>query len=205
MKFRYNVNPEYSYPVTDVMEGQGIRVAKGILSDKEIEKVHEIATWFKPKAGTVGLEGEKLDEEIRDSKVTFIKPDPRTEWLFRKMVDFCKFQNSSYYRYNVGFIELIQYTEYTEDGFYEYHIDSFDHDYNIFVEQRKLSVTIQLTDPSEYEGGDLEFYNPRTPVKAPREKGTAVTFPSYMYHRVTPVTKGKRHSLVMWLTGPDFV
>lgn len=204
MRFRHNIDPDYSYPITDVMEGQSVRTVAGLFKDDEIEQVHQMATRFESRSGTVGDE-EKVRENVRTSKVTFLKPDSQTDWLYKKLSNFCKFQNSSFYRYNTGFIETVQYTEYNVGDFYEYHTDSFTQDYNIFVEQRKLSITIQLTDPSEYEGGDLEFYSPRSKVIAPKDKGMAITFPSYMYHRVTPVTKGKRHSLVLWLTGPDFV
>jgi PKHD-type hydroxylase len=68
-----------------------------------------------------------------------------------------------------------------------------------------LSISVQLSDPSEYEGGDLQFslYGDRT-VIAEKEQGTMVIFPSYMRHRVTPVTRGTRRSLVTWITGPPF-
>ena len=70
---------------------------------------------------------------------------------------------------------------------------------------RKLSVSVQLSDPSEYEGGDLELMVNRNYIKVPKEKGTIIFFPSYLTHRVTKVTSGKRNSLVAWFHGPSFV
>jgi PKHD-type hydroxylase len=69
---------------------------------------------------------------------------------------------------------------------------------------RKLSVVLQLSDPSEYEGGDLEIMNCSEPTQVKKEKGLVTAFPSFMLHRVTPVTKGIRRTLVVWLTGPRF-
>jgi PKHD-type hydroxylase len=69
---------------------------------------------------------------------------------------------------------------------------------------RKVSVTVQLSDSDEYEGGDLEFMRGSTAEQAPRGKGVVVIFPSYMLHRVTPITKGIRKSFVIWLGGSHY-
>ena len=100
----------------------------------------------------------------------------------------------------------LQYTEYhAEDtGFYNWHTDvnwlgQDDAD-------RKLSVTIQLSDPDEYEGGDFEFqFIPGPEQEAAKKKGTILIFPSHQIHRVTNVTKGVRKSLVAWFEGPRWV
>jgi PKHD-type hydroxylase len=69
-----------------------------------------------------------------------------------------------------------------------------------------MSIVIQLTDPSEYEGGDFEIDSqyPQLPKEEIREKGSVLVFPSFIPHRVTPVTKGVRRSLVSWIEGPKF-
>lgn len=206
MFLRNNINPEVSYPITD-LTGCVVRVCKNVFSDKEIEDIHEISTWFTPIQSTVGGdEGKEIQKlDVRSSKATFLQPNPRTEWLYKKLTEFIHFTNGTFFRFNIGFIESLQYTVYDEGDFYDYHTDTFDNNYNVFMEQRKLSISIQLSDESEYEGGDLEFYALNEPPKAPRGKGTAIIFPSFLHHRVTPVTKGTRRSLVIWVTGPDFV
>jgi predicted 2-oxoglutarate/Fe(II)-dependent dioxygenase YbiX len=89
--------------------------------------------------------------------------------------------------------DSIQYTEYYENGgHYDWHMDMGDFPQNT----RKISITIQLSNPDDYDGGDLEFWLGKTPEKAPREQAFAVLFPSYLMHRVTPVTRGMRKSLV---------
>jgi len=70
--------------------------------------------------------------------------------------------------------------------------------------KRKISITVQLSDPDEYEGGDFEFLIGKEIIKLPRKKGCAIVFPSYFLHRVTPVTKGTRKSLVLWGSGQPF-
>jgi PKHD-type hydroxylase len=72
------------------------------------------------------------------------------------------------------------------------------------ISNRKLSITVQLSDPSEYEGGELQFMINQHIITAPKEKGTAIIFPSFALHRVTPVTKGARKSIVGWIGGPPY-
>ena len=68
--------------------------------------------------------------------------------------------------------------------------------------KRKISIVLQLSDPEEYEGWNFELFVNRKITKLPNSKGTVILFPSYCMHRVTPITKGERKSLVLWATGP---
>jgi PKHD-type hydroxylase len=98
-------------------------------------------------------------------------------------------------------LDVVQYTQYYENGgHYDWHTDTGPHPFNT----RKISITVQLSDPNEYEGGDLELKLGNQTSKMPKEKGCAVLFPSYILHRVTPVTKGIRKSLVLWVGGSVF-
>jgi PKHD-type hydroxylase len=74
------------------------------------------------------------------------------------------------------------------------------------MHDRKLSLIIQLTDPSEYEGGDFQFDSdiPQPDPAEIKQRGTVIVFPSFLRHRVTPVTSGVRRSLVSWVEGPKF-
>ena len=100
-------------------------------------------------------------------------------------------------------IGRLQFTFYdgNEEGCYKSHIDplNWTNPHN-----RKLSFVLQLSDPSEYEGGELKLYNAYEPTTIKREKGLIVFFPSYTLHEVTPVTKGERYTLVGWVHGPAF-
>lgn len=126
-------------------------------------------------------------------------PEDLESEIFRKVF----LTNSNSYRYHLeGYNPkdpplVFKYSADREDH-YTWHTDSIEGD-----SVRKLSFTIQLTDPTEYDGGDLEFM-PAVTDKKIREQGTMTIFPSYMVHRVSPVTQGVRYTIVGWIYGPDF-
>lgn len=98
-----------------------------------------------------------------------------------------------------------QYTEYhgSQEGKYDWHHD-IDWNRNDGLD-RKLSITVQLSDPSEYEGGDFSFSEVQNPdAGQAKAKGTVLVFPSYLSHAVSPVTSGVRKSLVAWFEGPKW-
>ena len=101
-----------------------------------------------------------------------------------------------------GFHEHIQFTVYEGDdkGFYRWHVDN---NMQSDVPPRKLSMTVQLSDPSEYTGGELQLHDGEVQT-AVNNRGHVVIFPSYVLHRVQPVTSGIRRSLVVWANGPGF-
>lgn len=106
---------------------------------------------------------------------------------------------------DVKAIADFQYTEYhaTENGKYDWHHDVDWNNNN--GRDRKLSMTVQLSDPEDYEGGIFEFgEGVEQPQANSREKGTVLVFPSYLQHCVTPVTKGVRKTLVAWFEGPTW-
>lgn len=136
---------------------------------------------------------------IRDSKVCFLSPDTDTGWIFSKLQSVVASANQKY-RFNLsGFREPLQVAEYESGGHYNWHLDIGAD----ITSGRKLSVSVQLTDGDTYEGGGLEFLNINTP-KLPRSIGSIVIFPSYLPHRVNPVTQGIRRSLVAWIHGSPF-
>ena len=108
--------------------------------------------------------------------------------------------NERYWFDVLGFHQELQLTRYSESDFFDWHLDFGAGE----ISARKLSMTIQLSDPDEYEGGDLQFMINQKVVSAPREKGTIIIFPSFIIHRVTPITKGTRQSIVGWVSGPPY-
>ena len=101
----------------------------------------------------------------------------------------------------VGFGEHMQYAKYVQGrGHYDWHIDAGPGPTSL----RKLAVIVQLSDETEYEGGDVEFQGPGPVTRLPRKQGTFAVFSTFLLHRVTPVTRGERKSLVAWITGPPF-
>jgi PKHD-type hydroxylase len=119
----------------------------------------------------------------------------------------CIAANKEWFNFNITNVSYVQLAEYDSayEGEYKKHHDVF----WINNEQyhRKLTCVIQLTDPSEYEGGDLELFDLTEYPNAEqvRSQGTAIFFPSFVPHRAHPVTKGKRYSLAVWFQGPKWV
>jgi len=113
--------------------------------------------------------------------------------------------NKDLWKFNLsGIEEIMQYTEYDAQykGHYDWHIDV---GHEVFSNRRKLSMIIQLSKPEDYEGGDVLVYKGgKKPESYSKEQYSAIFFPSFLLHKVTPVTKGNRKSLVLWIGGCPF-
>ena len=174
---------------------------KNFLSEEEIENIIKISEKFKYVDGKVGGK-ENIYTSIRSSKIKWIPIDKDTAWLYKKIQVIVNGVNNKMWNFDlIGFGEDIQYGEYSaeQEGHYDWHLD-ISNDTNF----RKISISIQLTDPEEYEGGELQFLKERKETNASKGKGTAILFPSYLMHRVKKVTKGIRKSLVIWISGKPF-
>ena len=179
---------------------------------------------------------ENLDREeaeksfyIRDTKVTFLSD----QWIYDKIIPkLDEINHKAGWKYDIDYYEHFQFAEYGVGAFYGWHCDGLgDHnsvykrviagltdespvstkDPNKVGKVRKLSLTINLNRPGEYEGGNLKFdFGPHARSKRYHEcieirpQGSMVVFPSYVYHEVTPVTFGTRYSLVLWALGKPF-
>jgi PKHD-type hydroxylase len=142
-----------------------------------------------------------IDDDTRKSNTAWLFPDADTRWMFERISPVVMSLNEKFFGFDLfGLAEGFQFTEYVApDGDYKSHTDR-----GISLPVRKLSVTIQLSDDKDYEGGNLLLHYEKDPIKAPTEQGKVIVFPSYMLHEVTPVTKGTRYSLVCWVTGTPF-
>jgi PKHD-type hydroxylase len=152
-----------------------------------------------------GLTEDGKNTGTRKSQIYWIPKTEKFAELYQKIMNLVGQCNRDFYNFDItSLTENLQYTEYDESyqGHYDWHFDIGNGPLNC---GRKLSVSIQLSDPSEYEGGELQFsIGGDQTVVSEKDQGTMTIFPSYMKHRVTPVTKGRRRSLVTWITGPPF-
>jgi len=171
-------------------------------TQEELEWIGNLQQLYPYQDASIGGdETSQLDESIRKSRIKWIHHDDKSWWVYDKLVKHIEEANKTWGFAINSIIDSIQYTEYYEGGgHYDWHMDVGNYPMN----NRKISITIQLSSPDEYEGGDLEFWVGRTPDKAPREHLLAILFPSYLMHRVTPITKGTRKSLVLWVGGDTF-
>ena len=146
----------------------------------------------------------------RDSQIVWLKE----EWIYKEIRPFIEEANEKAgWNYAWDFSEDIQFTRYEKNQYYGWHTDSWEEPYKDDNPRtngkiRKLSVTCNLSSNDDYSGGQLEFANTREgktfKMCAPSSKGGITVFPSFMWHRVTPVTKGTRFSLVVWNLGYPF-
>ena len=157
------------------------------------------------KNAQVGAEkGKKegvIDTEIRTSHISWI-PFKKMPEMYKDIERTMLKTNNNHFGFEgMQINEMAQYTENPEGGFYDWHVDNYDncqHEPPV----RKISMTCLLSPENEFEGGDLELIKEGQAVKL--KQGQAAFFASFIRHRVAPVTKGIRRSLVMWFGGPPF-
>jgi PKHD-type hydroxylase len=160
------------------------------------------------QAGLVGEQHEnklgRVDLETRKSDICFADFDSQNEWIFYRLFALADMINNHFFNYDLIGFDHLQYTVYdTEGSHYAYHMDLQENKDGTSV-PRKLSFSVILSDRDEFEGGELEFLDGSTATQAEQKKGRVIAFPSYILHRVTPITKGIRKSLVFWVCGPKF-
>jgi PKHD-type hydroxylase len=168
-------------------------------TESELALIKEIADKIPKQKASVGTEGNI--SEYRISDVAWINDSDDTEWLYSKIADYAKIANKEMWNFDIwGYQDNLQYTNYYGDGggHYDWHLDL-----GPGLSNRKLSVVLQLSDPSEYVGGNLEMNVGGSILTVPKEKGLICFFPSFLLHRVTPLTSGTRTSLVTWLCGAN--
>ena len=172
-------------------------------TNEECDEIIRLGESLDAKDSTVGSnpKEQKNNNNIRRSLNSWIVLNKDTEWVYKRLGNISRCLNGMNWRYDIsGFSEDLQYTRYNDDdSFYGWHIDSGQT--NSEHPQRKISITLQLSESSEYEGGDFQIRSSKLNT-CPKKKGLVIAFPSHSLHQVTPVTKGIRRSLVVWLCGP---
>lgn len=177
------------------------------LSDQEINRILTAPEWDSLENAVVGGQDDKtvLNTDIRTSEVAWMRKNAWNEPLWERLSTVVAEVNRRYFHFDLsGFYEPFQLGMYREEnqGHYSWHTDMAMSDNNV---PRKLSMSLLLSDPSEFEGGNLEIKGINDePMNLELRKGRAWFFPSWVLHRVSPVTRGVRKSLVVWVGGPPF-
>jgi len=169
---------------------------------EEIDKINDLALSKPSRPVVVGPEN-KIDPEGNVSHVRHLPPAQDTQWIYQRVLHAVAELNAAHFQFDItGIDEPMYHVTYKgeEKGHYNWHIDANPPG----RPRRKLAITFQLSDPADYQGGDLEINMTGTPVRAPRAKGALVLFPAIHIHRVTPVTGGVRSAIVTWVVGPPF-
>ena len=170
-----------------------------IFTPKLCQEIIDLSKTLEQEKGTVN-QSLKTQDIIRQSTISWI-PFDKMQPVYNDINDFIQTINRNHFGFeNVQITEQAQVSSYSKGQFYEWHTDTR----NTMITEppvRKLSMSLLLNDPSEFEGGDLEIANE---TLLPMKQGHATIFASFLQHRVTPITKGVRKSLVMWFGGDPF-
>ena len=167
------------------------------ISKEQCELIIKEANWStKHSAEYMDPHGSVTNNDIRKTTVTFAPYYSPVGCIMSMHIIQI---NKTQWNYDIEAIQDIQIGHYEIGGHYDWHFDTMPPDDNNM--QRKLSAVLMLSDPNDYEGGELELKHV-TPLKL--IQGSIVVFPSPIEHRVLPITKGERYSAVAWAVGPSF-
>ena len=178
-------------------------VAEGAFTEEQVDQIIDLEDLQKFQRGSVGNGNGsgKVNKKARDSEVMWIHHDQNSDWLFQTFSNLVSRVNYDHFMYDIEGFENFQYTRYRKGEFYDWHIDSGDM-WNPY--ERKISASIVLSDPKDYEDGEFQCIiggRVDEPMTIKPKKGDVVFFASWMPHRVLPVKKGVRKSLVCWVMG----
>jgi len=177
-------------------------------SDEEIDKIVEYCDAIGTEMGvTFGGTTKEEVEQHRVSGVKFHQRNEETAWIFDRLNLVVQAANEQFYNFHLNGYPDFQYTTYTDEqkGRYDWHTDMSFGTRVPMIQPRKLSLSLALND--DFEGGEFQINDGKeaNPITVPMHKGRVVLFPSFMIHRVTPITRGIRKSIVVWVNGPKFV
>ena len=191
-------------PTEPTWKSYVVETLQPIFSPKQCQMVIDKGMSLKKETAAVGMgqpEGSGVDTEKRITTISWIPFKDMPE-MYRDIEKTMLQANNNHFGFEgMRLTEVAQFTHYLEGGFYDWHMD------NDLIGKhqppvRKISMTLLLSDPSTFEGGELEFMSDGKTAKL--KQGQAIFFASWLQHRVKPVTKGERKSLVMWFGGPSF-
>jgi PKHD-type hydroxylase len=180
---------------------------KNVFNDSMIKKledmVYENYQFKKGRTGVQELGTDTDSYETNNRDIAYINPAPHSKWLYDLLCPLVLEANQKLFHFDIDVVtDPIHYVIYPEDGGHlDWHMDVGAYGVN----RRKIATTVQLSDPSEYEGGEFEiWFGGKQSIVVPREKGDVICFPAFCMHRVRPITKGKRKCLVFWTGGRPF-
>jgi PKHD-type hydroxylase len=187
----------------ELMPG-GMVVWRGLFTPKDLDALER-------QCDRLVLEGARLssgygDNSIRTTQVAWLYRQPETEDLYLRMEAVVLRLNGEHFRAELSGLSTMQFAVYrqAEAGYFDWHNDYGRQRDDPTQQPRKLTMSLQLSEDASYDGCDLEARAAHPLDVAPRERGTLVAFRANVLHRVTPITRGVRKSLVIWATGPEY-
>jgi PKHD-type hydroxylase len=181
---------------------ESFTIWNGAFTAKELDAIVAYGDALRQAEATVlDPAADSQSNNFRSTRISWIEQSQETLWLYQKLVGATSNINRQAYCFDLSTLESLQYTVYLagEGSHYDWHVDQ-----GRTPRRRKLSLVLQLSAPTDYEGCELQIYASNQIDTAPKTRGALIAFPSYTLHRVTPITAGIRKSLVMWCSGPRF-
>lgn len=164
---------------------------------EECDRILDHADQQPTKLGTVTNAG-YIDPAVRSVDVVEVAPTDMP-WLFTKIETIAADVNRHYWNLDLTHMDFIEVLRYQPGGHFLDHVDVMEGNAT-----RKLSIVVLLSDPADYEGGELIIRSRHDPTPTPRERGSIIVFPSWTLHGVTPVTAGERRVATCWVHGPPY-
>jgi PKHD-type hydroxylase len=181
---------------------------KNVFDDKMISELEQMVyanyKFSKGRTGVAELGNDTDSYKTNNRDIAYIQPEAHSQWLYELLFPLALEANEKLFHFDIDIVtDPIHYVIYPEDGGHlDWHMDVGAYGVN----KRKLAMTVQLSDSTDYEGGEFQINTgqEKDAENAPAIRGRCFLFPAFMIHRVAPVTKGKRKSLVVWTLGPKF-
>ena len=189
--------------------------AKNVFNDQMINDLTQmVESNYKFEKGQTGTDelGTRTNEYRTNNRdIAYLTPETKTKWLYDLLFPLVLQANHELFHFDIDIVtDPIHYVIYpaptgpqsNDGGHLDWHMDIGAY----AVNKRKLAMTVQLSDPRDYDGGDFEiwFGGSQEPTLVPREKGDVIIFPAFCMHRVKPTTRGERRCLVFWTGGRPF-
>jgi PKHD-type hydroxylase len=174
----------------------------GVFSREECETI--VASTLAGPSNDAGLVRGIRSEDTRRSRISWLDEEGEAAWVFRRLLDTFADANREHFDFVLEeFAERMQVAWYgaNENCFFDWHVDV---GHGVTASRRKLTMVVQLSDDTSYEGGHLETNADGIVRQASRLIGSVLLLPSFVLHRVAPVTHGERYSLALWSHGPAF-
>jgi PKHD-type hydroxylase len=178
---------------------------QGLFSDAELDAITKIGDGLALEKAELSGGGAGY-EDIRSTLVAWMERSAETEPLYRRMEEAVLALNARFFRFDLSGLATFQYALYggQDGGHFDWHKDYGRDPADPAREPRKLTLSLQLSKPSDYEGCDLQVRAGNQIDTAPRARGALVAFPANVLHQVTPIRSGVRKTLVVWAVGPEF-
>jgi PKHD-type hydroxylase len=177
----------------------------GLFGEAELDAIARLGDGLTLEKAELSVSSQGYGD-IRRTLIGWVERNPETEMFYRRMEEAVLALNASHFRFDLWGLTNFQYALYggPEGGHFDWHKDYGRDPTDPSRDPRKLTLSLQLSNPSEYEGCELQVRAGNQIDIAPKVRGTLVAFPANVLHQVTPIRSGIRKALVLWAVGPEF-